>query len=75
VATFTVNYQQWIPGSDTYIIAWVSIDEQPNVRLTTNLIDVEPDAVRIGMAVEVVFEHNDDVYLPLFRPVANGATS
>ena len=45
VETFTVNYQQWIPGSDPYIIAWVSIDEQPDVRLTTNLVDVEPDDV------------------------------
>jgi hypothetical protein len=70
VETFTVNYQQWIPGSDLYIIAWVSIDEQPDLRLTTNLVDVEPDDVAIGMAVEVVFEQNDDVYIPLFRPVS-----
>jgi uncharacterized OB-fold protein len=69
VETFSVNYQQWIPGSDTYILAWVSIAEQPDIRLTTNLIDVEPDDVQIGMAVEVAFEHADDVYLPLFRPV------
>jgi uncharacterized protein len=71
IGTFTVNYQQWIPGSDTYIIAWVCIDEQPDVRLTTNLIGVEPDDVFIGMPVEVVFEQNDDVFLPLFRPVAS----
>ena len=51
VETFTVNYQQWIPGSDPYIIAWVAIDEQPDVRLTTNLVDVEPEDVRIGMPV------------------------
>ncbi len=69
VETFSVNHQQWIPGSDPYIIAWVSIDEQPDIRLTTNLVDVEPEDVTIGMAVEVVFEHNDDVYIPLFRPV------
>lgn len=69
VETFTVNHQQWIPGSDHYIIAWVSIDEQPDVRLTTNLVDVEPDDVAVGMAVEVVFEQADDVYLPLFRPI------
>ena len=53
VETFTVNYQQWIPGSDPYIIAWVSIDEQPDVRLTTNLVDVEPEDVRIGLPVRV----------------------
>jgi hypothetical protein len=74
VATFTVNHQQWIPGSEPYIIAWVSLDEQPDVRLTTNLIDIEPEDVSIGIAVEVVFEHSDDVYLPLFRPVAGGAS-
>jgi uncharacterized OB-fold protein len=66
--SYTVNTQQWIPGSEPYIIAWVSLSEQPDVRLTTNLVGVEPDDVVIGMAVEVVFEQADDVYLPLFRP-------
>ena len=68
VETFTVNYQQWIPGSDPYIIGWVSIDEQPDVRLTTNLVDVEPDDVHVGMPVRVLFEHVEDVWLPLFTP-------
>ncbi|MGP0030973.1 MAG: Zn-ribbon domain-containing OB-fold protein [Acidimicrobiales bacterium] len=70
VETFTVNHQQWIPGSDPYIVAWVSIDEQPGLRLTANLVDVEPEDVGIGMDVEVTFEQSDDVYLPLFRPTA-----
>jgi uncharacterized OB-fold protein len=74
VETYTVNYQQWIPGSDPYIIAWVSIDEQPDVRLTTNLIELEPDDVHIGMPVEVVFEHTEDVYFPLFRPALEGGS-
>ena len=72
VETFSVNYQQWIPGSDPYIIAWVSIDEQPDVRLTTNLIDVETEDVYVGLEVEVDFEHDDDVYIPLFRPTSEG---
>ena len=67
VETFTINYQQWIPGSEPYVIAWVSIDEQPSVRLSANLIDVEPEEVAVGMEVEVTFEHIEDVYLPLFR--------
>jgi uncharacterized OB-fold protein len=74
VETFTVNHQQWIPGSDLYIIAWVSIEEQPDVRLTTNLVGVEPEDVHVGMPVRVVFEHNDDVWIPLFTPdVADSA--
>ena len=40
--------------------------EQSDIRLMTNLVDIEPEDVHIGMEVEVVFEHNDDVYLPLF---------
>ena len=69
VETYTVNHQQWIPGGEPYIIAWVAIDEQPDLRLTTNLVGVEPDDVHIGMSVRVVFEHVEDVWLPLFTPV------
>lgn len=69
VASFTVNHQQWIPGSDPYIVGLVTLVEQDDVRLMTNLVDVEPDQVSIGMEVEVVFEESQDVHLPLFRPV------
>jgi uncharacterized protein len=73
VETFTINYQQWIPGSEPYVVAWVSIDEQPSVRLSANLIDVEPDDVAVGMEVEVTFEHVEDVYLPLFRATTDAS--
>jgi uncharacterized OB-fold protein len=68
VHSFTVNYHQWIPGSDPYVIGLVTIDEQDDVRLTTNLVDCDPDDVRVGMPVEVVFEESEDVWLPLFAP-------
>ena len=67
VHSFTVNVQEWIPGSEPYVIGLVSIDEQPDVRLITNLVDCDPDDIEIGSPVEVVFEHQQDVYLPLFR--------
>ena len=69
VHSFTVNHQPWDGVGDRYVIGLVEIDEQADVRLTTNIIDIEPDDVRIGMAVEVVFEDHDPVFLPLFRPV------
>lgn len=69
VESFTVNHQQWIQGSESYVIAWVSIVEQPDVRLTTNLVDVDEHEVQIGMPVQVVFEKaGEDIYLPLFTP-------
>jgi uncharacterized OB-fold protein len=69
VHAFTVNHQQWIPGSEPYIVGLVSIAEQPDVRLMTNLIDCDPDDDLVGREVAVVFEKAEDVYLPLFRPV------
>jgi uncharacterized OB-fold protein len=73
VETYSINYQQWIPGSEPYVIAWVSLVEQPDVRMTANLVDVEPRDLFVGMEVAVEFEHNEDVYIPLFRPVTDGA--
>jgi uncharacterized OB-fold protein len=66
--SFTVNHQQWIPGSDPYVIGLVTIEEQNDVRLTTNIVACDEGDVYIGMAVEVTFEAHDDVWLPLFRP-------
>jgi uncharacterized OB-fold protein len=71
VHSFTVNHQPWDGVGDTYVIGLVAIDEQPDVRLTTNIVDVDPDDVRIDMPVEVVFEDRDPVYLPLFRPITS----
>jgi len=70
VHAFTVNYQQWVPDAEPYIIGLVTIDEQDDVRLTTNIVDTDADDMAVGMPVAVAFEHTDDVWLPLFRPVA-----
>jgi uncharacterized OB-fold protein len=71
--TYTVNHQAWIPGIDLpYLVAIVELPEQEGLRLTTNLVGCEVDDVRIGMPLEVVFEHHDDVWLPLFRPAPHG---
>jgi uncharacterized protein len=71
VAAFTVNRHQWFEGfPPPYVVAIVELDEEPDVRLTTQIVDCPVDDVRTGMPVEVVFEHREDVWLPLFRPVA-----
>jgi len=67
--TYTVNHQPWIPGFEPpYVVAIVEIEEQPGLRITTNLVHCEPEDLRIGMPVRVVFEQYDDVHLPLFEP-------
>jgi len=70
--SFTINHQPWMPGFDPpYVIGIVTIAEQDDVRLTTNIVNCEPDAVRVGMPVRVTFEHREDVWIPLFEPVAD----
>lgn len=72
VVSYTVNHQPWIPGFDPpYVVALVEIEEQPAVRLMTNVVGCPVDEVRIGLRVQVCFEHCDDVWLPLFEPVAS----
>ncbi|CAN5421384.1 hypothetical protein BH09PSE5_BH09PSE5_23510 [soil metagenome] len=69
VEAFTVNHQAWTAGlTEPYVIAVVSLADCPDVRLTTNLVGVATDDVRIGMAVRCTFEQHDDVWLPLFTP-------
>jgi uncharacterized protein len=69
IYSFTINHQQWNPTVPTpYVIGLVEIDEQRDVRLTTNIINCEPERVNVGMRVRVTFERDGEVYLPLFQP-------
>lgn len=68
VDSYTINHQKWHPAMDVpYVIARVAIDGTRDVILTTNIVGCQPDAVDIGDRVVVVFEQQDDVYIPLFR--------
>jgi acetyl-CoA acetyltransferase/uncharacterized OB-fold protein len=69
VVAFTVNRHRWLPAFDPpYAIAVVALAEDPSVRLTTNIVGCEPDAVQIGQEVAVRFEPCEDVWIPLFEP-------
>lgn len=80
VVACTVNHQPWYPDLDPpYSIAVVAIDEDPKVRLTTNVMGCPPDAVHIGQRVTVAFEaypdHGGNVWLPMFRPLDDAEAS
>jgi uncharacterized OB-fold protein len=69
VVTVTLNHQPWVPAPDhPYAIAIVELEEQPGLRLMTNVVNCAPEAVHIGMPVRVVFEAHGDVHVPLFEP-------
>jgi len=73
VHTFTWNHQPWVPAPDhPYPVAVVSLDEQPELRLVTNLVRCPPERVEVGLRVRVTFEAREDLWVPLFEP-AEGA--
>jgi uncharacterized protein len=68
VHSYVVPHHPRLPAfPDRYVVALVDLEE--GTRLVTNLIDVAPEDVRIGMAVELACTKVDDqLVLPLFRP-------
>ncbi|HEX2286065.1 MAG TPA: OB-fold domain-containing protein [Mycobacterium sp.] len=71
---FTINHRFGFPDlPPPYVVAQVAVVEDPRVRLTTNIVECDPDQLQLGQHVEVVFEKIEDVWLPLFRPVPGQA--
>ena len=75
VYTFTVVRQAFIPSlADKlpYVVVAVDLDGgRRGPASVSNLVDVDPDEVAIGMPVEVVWEDmGPELALPRFRPAA-----
>ncbi len=70
VYTFTVVHQKFIPGMpEPYVVASIELDGTDGLRVVSNVVGVEPSEVRIGMPVEVFFEHmSDELVVPRFKP-------
>jgi len=72
VYSFTVNRRGQADlaayrEAGVYVLAYVELEEGP--RVMTNIVDCDPDSVRIGQQVEVVFhDTGQGTALPRFRP-------
>ncbi|HIF98423.1 MAG TPA: Zn-ribbon domain-containing OB-fold protein [Myxococcales bacterium] len=70
VYTFTIVHRpiaadQQLP----FVIAVVALENSGGLRMISNLVEVDPDDVEIGMALEVVWEDmSEDLAIPRFRP-------
>jgi uncharacterized OB-fold protein len=75
VYSFTVNRrgQADLPAykeAGVYVLAYVELDEGP--RMMTNIVDCDPDSVKIGQRVQVVFhDTGQGTALPRFRPASD----
>ena len=68
---FTVNHVQWDARfPPPYAVVTVALDEDPRVRLTSNIVDVDPAEIRVGMRVVPTFEQRGDVWIPIYVPSA-----
>lgn len=73
IYTFTIARDARNPAFaalQPYVIAWVELEEQPDVRMICNLPGEDSDRVAIGASVEVFFEPiSGNLRLPQFRLV------
>jgi uncharacterized protein len=69
--SYTVVCYSYHPGmKPPYVLAAIELDEQPGLRMVSNVIDCGEDELAVGLPVEVVFQDvAPEVTLPLFRLV------
>jgi uncharacterized OB-fold protein len=80
VRTFTVVREfeprsvpmfSWPADQYPIVVVIVELPDAGGVQLVSNIVDCEPDDLRVGMEVEVVFDDvTEDVTLPKFRPIS-----
>jgi len=73
VYSFVVPHHPQVPSFEyPYVVALVELDE--GTRLVSNVVDIDPADVHVGLPVEVDFVAVDDeLTLPQFRVRGNGA--
>jgi uncharacterized OB-fold protein len=72
--SWVVVHRSQTPGFDTetpYAVVLVALDDAPGVRMVGNAVGVAPDALKDGLAMEVVFTPSPDgsVKLVNWKPV------
>ena len=73
VYTFIIARRALIPQLEPAmpnVVAVVELDDAPGVRLVGNVLAIDPEAVFIGMPVEVAWDDIDEtITIPRFVPV------
>lgn len=62
-------FHPWFVDKVPYLVAQIALEEHPNLRMISNLVDCDEADLRIDMPVHVVFrEIGPDLVLPMFAP-------
>ena len=71
VYSYTISEYAWHPAfPPPYVIALVALEEQPELRLTSDLLGCPPERVRVGLPVRVTFVDCGEIALPVFAAAA-----
>jgi uncharacterized OB-fold protein len=76
VYSFTIVRRAFHPGfADDlpYVLALIELPEQPGLRVVSRVVNMAPEAVTIGLAVEAVFVPAGEFGLALFQPANDEA--
>ena len=71
VYTYTIVHRPIAAGQELpFVIAVIALEGAGGLRMISNLVEVKPDRIEIGLAVELVWEDmSPDLAIPRFRPV------
>ena len=70
VYTYTTVHRPIAAGQELpFVIAVIALEDAGGVRIISNLVEIEPGEVEVGLPVEVVWEDmSADLAVPRFRP-------
>jgi uncharacterized OB-fold protein len=71
--TYTVVHRPIAAGQELpYVIGVISLEGSGGVRMISNIVEVDPESLSVGMPLEVAWEDmSDDLAIPRFRPRAD----
>jgi uncharacterized OB-fold protein len=67
IHSYAVHHYPPIPGFDVPNVVGL-VDVEEGVRILANVTGIDPEAMEIGLPVEVYFEDFGDVVLPQWKP-------
>ena len=72
IYTYTIVHRPIAANQELpYVIAVVSLEDSGGLRMISNVVDIDPDDLAIGLPVELVWEDmSADLAIPRFRPTA-----
>ena len=69
IYSFTLVNREFAPGiAPPYVAAYVDLDEQPSLRVLTNIVNARLSEIEIGMPVRAVYHDIGDSTLLYFEP-------